>query len=120
MDVLVKTLSAFAGGIFFVVWVVAALFTKRSIYHESGLDRLGYIILAVIGWYLLFGGNRLPHPFDFQLIPQTHAILVAVGSRERGERARRAVGSAVLSGLRSVSRPPLTVIGSKLKSALAG
>jgi len=68
--VLVKNIIGVCWGIFFVVWVVAALFTKRSIYHESGLDRLGYIILAVIGWYLLFGGNRLPHPFDFQLIPQ--------------------------------------------------
>src|SRR5947209_6223968 len=78
--------------------------------HHPGRDRL---VSAV---------RREPPPASVRLPADSpgHAIVVAAASRERGERARRAVGSAVLSGLRSVSRPPLTVIGSKLKSALAG
>jgi len=63
-------------GIFFVVWVVAAIFSKRTVYHESGARRLRYLIPVVVGWVLLFRGARLPRPFNLRLIPQTDAILI--------------------------------------------
>jgi protein-S-isoprenylcysteine O-methyltransferase Ste14 len=62
---------------FCVVWALASLFTKRTVYHESGARRLGYIIPILFGWFLVFRGNRLPPPFNPHIIPQTDAILVA-------------------------------------------
>ncbi|PYJ88525.1 MAG: isoprenylcysteine carboxylmethyltransferase family protein [Verrucomicrobia bacterium] len=73
---LVKNIISICWGIFFVVWVLAAIFTKRTVYHESGVRRLRYLIPVVIGWYLLFRGHRLPHPFNVHIIPQTDAILI--------------------------------------------
>jgi|ERR1041385_3992691 protein-S-isoprenylcysteine O-methyltransferase len=63
-------------GIFFIVWVLAAIFTKRTVYHQSGAERLRYMGVIVIGWYLLFRGHRLPYPFNLRIIPETYAILV--------------------------------------------
>jgi protein-S-isoprenylcysteine O-methyltransferase len=57
--------------------VLAALFTKRTVYHESGSRRLLYIIPIVFGWFLVFRGRRFPPPFNFDIIPQTEVILVA-------------------------------------------
>src|ERR1041385_970484 len=63
-------------GIFFIVWVLAAIFTKRTVYHQSGAERLRYMGVIVIGWYFLFRGHRLPYPFNLRIIPETYAILV--------------------------------------------
>jgi protein-S-isoprenylcysteine O-methyltransferase len=63
-------------GIFFVVWVLAALFTKRTVQRETAAERFRYIIPMLIGWYFLFRGQRLPRPFNIQIIPQTDAVLV--------------------------------------------
>jgi protein-S-isoprenylcysteine O-methyltransferase Ste14 len=63
-------------GAFFVVWLLAAIFAKRTVYHQSGAERLRYMAVIVIGWYLLFRGQRLPYPFNARVIPQTDAILV--------------------------------------------
>jgi protein-S-isoprenylcysteine O-methyltransferase Ste14 len=63
-------------GIFFVVWVLAAIFTKRTVYHQSSAERLRYMVVIVVAWYLLFRGHRLPYPFNVHLIPQTDALLV--------------------------------------------
>jgi protein-S-isoprenylcysteine O-methyltransferase Ste14 len=63
-------------GIFFVVWVLAAIFTKRTVYHESGARRLRYMIPIVLGWFLLFRGRRLPSPFNVEIVPQNDAILI--------------------------------------------
>src|SRR3954466_7675092 len=63
-------------GIFLVVWLLAAIFTKRTVYHESATRRLRYMIPILIGWYLLFRGRRFPYPFNLQIIPQTNALLV--------------------------------------------
>jgi hypothetical protein len=76
MDPLAKNIISACWGAFFVVWVLAALFTKRTVYHESGARRLRYIIPIVFGWYLVFRGHRLPLPFNVDIIPQTDAILV--------------------------------------------
>ena len=63
--------------VFFVVWVLAAIFAKRTVHRQSGAQRLAYIGLAVIGWFLLFRGWRLPYPFSVHIIPQSNTILVA-------------------------------------------
>ena len=63
-------------GIFFVVWVLAAIFTKRTVYHESGAQRLRYFIPIIIGWFFLFRGRRFPSPLSLQIIPQSDAILI--------------------------------------------
>ncbi len=62
-------------GIFFIVWVVAALFTKRTVYRESAAQRFRYVIPILIGWFLLFRGYRLPAPLNIRIIPQADAIL---------------------------------------------
>ena len=77
MDSLAKNIISICWGVFFVVWVLAAIFTKRTVYHESGARRLRYLIPIVFGWYLLFRGHRLPRPFNIHIIPQSAAILVA-------------------------------------------
>lgn len=47
--------------IFFIVWVLAAIFTKRTVQRETSARRLAYIGVAVIGWFLLFRrGSRTP------------------------------------------------------------
>src|SRR5439155_27089246 len=40
-------------------------------------ERFRYMIVIVIGWFLLFRGSRLRAPFDLRLFPQTEAILAA-------------------------------------------
>jgi protein-S-isoprenylcysteine O-methyltransferase Ste14 len=77
MDWLARNIITVCWGAFFVVWVLAALFTKRTVYHQSGAQRLRYMIPIVLGSYLVFSGRRLPRPFNFDIIPQTDAILVA-------------------------------------------
>ncbi|MFN2624303.1 MAG: hypothetical protein ABR611_15825, partial [Chthoniobacterales bacterium] len=71
-----KNIISICWGIFFVVWVVTAVFAKRTVYRQSGAERLRYMGVIVIGWYLLFRGHRLPSPFNVDIIPQTDAILV--------------------------------------------
>lgn len=67
-------------GIFFLVWLLAAIFTKRTVYHEKAAQRLRYLIPIVIGWYLLFRGRRLPYPLNLQVISHTNALLVVASS----------------------------------------
>ena len=74
---LAKIIISSCWGVFVVVWVLAALFTKRTVYHERGARRLRYIIPIVFGWFLVFRGYRLGSPFNIQIIPETEAILVA-------------------------------------------
>ena len=77
MDSVAKNIISACWGAFFLVWVLAALFTKRTVYHESGARRLRYIIPVLFGWFLVFRGHRLPPLFNLDIIPQTDAILVA-------------------------------------------
>src|SRR4030081_123288 len=77
MDPLAKNIISACWGVFVVVWLLAALFTKRTVYRESGARRLRYMIPIAFGWYLLFRGHRLPRPFNVDIIPPTDAILVA-------------------------------------------
>jgi protein-S-isoprenylcysteine O-methyltransferase Ste14 len=76
MEPLVKNIVGICWGIFFVVWVLAAIFTKRTVYHESGARRLRYMVPIVIGWYLLFRGQKLPYPLNAHIIPETDSSLI--------------------------------------------
>ncbi len=73
---LLKSIISACWGAFFVVWVLAALFSKRTVYRQSGGRHFLYIIPIAIGWYLLFRGSRLPSPLHIQILPQTDAILI--------------------------------------------
>ena len=77
LDTLVGNIISSCWGIFLVVWLLAAIFTKRTIYRESRAQRLGYMIPIAIGCYLLFRGFRLSYPFNVRIIPHTDAFLVA-------------------------------------------
>jgi protein-S-isoprenylcysteine O-methyltransferase Ste14 len=77
MEPLAKNIISASWGIFFVVWVLAALFTKRTVYHESGGRRLRYIIPIVFGSYLVFRGYRFGPPFNIHLVSQSDAVLDA-------------------------------------------
>jgi protein-S-isoprenylcysteine O-methyltransferase Ste14 len=77
VDPLVKNIISSCWGLFIVVWLLAAIFTKRAVYRESGAQRLRYMIPLVIGCYLLFRGYRLPYPFNVRIIPHTNAMLAA-------------------------------------------
>jgi len=74
---LAKNIITFSWGVFMVVWVLASLFTKRTVYHEPSIRRLGYIIPILFGWFLVFRGYRLGPSFNVHIIPQTEATLVA-------------------------------------------
>lgn len=60
--------------IFLVVWVLAAISTKRSVYRESRAQRLRYSLLLVAGCFFLFRGNRLPYPLSTRVIPHLEII----------------------------------------------
>ena len=77
MDPLAEIIISICWGAFMVVWVLAALFTKRTVYHESAARRLRYMIPIALGCYLVFRGYRFGPPFNIHIIPQTDAILVA-------------------------------------------
>ncbi len=77
MYLLVNNIISSCWGVFIVVWLLAAIFTKRTVYRESGTHRLRYMIPIVIGCYLLFRRSRFRYPLNVQIIPPTDALLVA-------------------------------------------
>jgi len=77
LDPLVKNIISACWSVFLVVWLLAAIFTKRTVYRESRAQRLRYTIPILIGCYLLFRGFRLPYPFNIRIIPHTNLILGA-------------------------------------------
>jgi protein-S-isoprenylcysteine O-methyltransferase Ste14 len=77
MDPLARNIINICWGIFVLVWLLAALFTKRTVYHESVARRFRYMIPILLGWYLVSRGYRLGSPLNIHLIPRTDAILVA-------------------------------------------
>ncbi len=60
--------------LFAVIWLIAAFWTKRSVYQESRWQRLGYMIPILIGGYLVFKGQRLSDPLAFRIIPHVDAL----------------------------------------------
>jgi protein-S-isoprenylcysteine O-methyltransferase Ste14 len=59
---------------FSVIWLLAAAFNKRSIYRESGAQRLRYWILLVLAFLLLTKRHRLPYPLDVRIISATATV----------------------------------------------
>jgi protein-S-isoprenylcysteine O-methyltransferase Ste14 len=57
--------------IFVLVWLLAAISAKPTIYRESGAERARYWILLVIAYLLVFRSNTLPSPLDWLAIPHT-------------------------------------------------
>jgi protein-S-isoprenylcysteine O-methyltransferase Ste14 len=60
--------------IFLAVWLLAAISTKRSVYHESRSQRLRYSILLVAGYFLLIRGHRMPYPLSVPVIPHMEIV----------------------------------------------
>lgn len=61
--------------IFLVVWALAALFTKRSVYREALAQRLGYSLLLLAGCYLVFRGQRFHNPLSQRVIPANEIVI---------------------------------------------
>ena len=61
-------------GIFSVIWLLAAFWTKRSVYQESTAQRLRYAVPILLGGFLLFKGNRFPDPLSHRVIPHLEAL----------------------------------------------
>lgn len=57
--------------VFAAVWLVASIWTKRTVYRESAGERARYWALLVIAYVLLTLGRRFPYPFSLILVPQT-------------------------------------------------
>jgi len=55
--------------IFVVIWAVAAVSTKRTVYRETRSQRLRYWVLLVIAYFLLLYGGRLPFPLNLRIVP---------------------------------------------------
>ena len=60
--------------LFAVIWLLAAFWTKRSVYQESRLQRMRYIIPIVVGGLLLAKGHRLSDPLNHRVIPHVEAL----------------------------------------------
>jgi protein-S-isoprenylcysteine O-methyltransferase Ste14 len=60
--------------LFAVIWMVAAFWTKQSVYKERGRRLLRYTIPLLIGAYLIFKGQRLCDPLDLRVIPHVDAL----------------------------------------------
>ena len=54
--------------------MVAAFWTKQSVYQERGAQLLRYTLPLLIGFYLIFKGPRLSDPLDLRVIPHVAAI----------------------------------------------
>ena len=80
MDPIVNNIISNCWALLLVVWLLAAIFTKRTVYRESRAQRLRYMIPIMIGCYLLFRGYRLPYPFNVRIIPHIDAILVTAAA----------------------------------------
>ena len=59
--------------LFAVIWMVAAFWTKQTVYQERR-GFLRYSIPLIIGAYLIFKGPRLSDPLDLRAIPHLDAI----------------------------------------------
>lgn len=59
--------------LFAVIWMVAAFWTKQSVYQERR-GFLRYSLPLVIGAYLIFKGPRLSDPLDLRVIPHVDAL----------------------------------------------
>ncbi|MFL6516163.1 MAG: methyltransferase family protein [Chthoniobacterales bacterium] len=75
MDSLVNSVITTCWVVFFVVWIVAAKWTKRTAYRETPSQRLRYVVPIVIGWILVARGRRFGYPLNVKVIPHTPLVL---------------------------------------------
>ncbi len=61
-------------GLFCVVWLIAAFWTKQSVYQQRGGGLLRYMLPLAVGAYLIFKGPRLSDPLNLRVIPHVNAI----------------------------------------------
>src|SRR6478736_8052287 len=54
--------------VFVVIWVIAAVSTKRTVYRENRTQRLRYWVLLVIACFLQLYGRRLPYPLNLDIV----------------------------------------------------
>ena len=66
--------------LFCVIWLLASVSSKRSIYRETTVRRLRYWILLLLAFLLLTRRHRLPYPFDIRIIPATEAVQWIAGT----------------------------------------
>lgn len=59
--------------VFVVVWVVAALGTRRTVQRESPRSRFSYIAVEIAGYYLLFASGRGGF-LDQRIVPETQFL----------------------------------------------
>jgi len=60
--------------LFAVIWLLAAFATKQSVYRESRLQRMRYVIPLLLGGFLLAKGHRLCDPLNHRVIPHVEAL----------------------------------------------
>ena len=60
--------------LFAVIWLLAAFATKQSVYRESRLQRMRYVIPILLGGFLLAKGHRLSDPLNHRVIPHVEAL----------------------------------------------
>ncbi|SRR6266480_4888591 len=60
--------------LFAVIWLLAAFATKQSVYQESRLHRLRYMIPLLLGGFLLAKGHRMSDPLNYRVIPNIAAL----------------------------------------------
>jgi protein-S-isoprenylcysteine O-methyltransferase Ste14 len=60
--------------LFTVIWLLAAFATKQTVYQESRLQRLRYMIPILLGGFLLVKGHRLSDPLNHRIIPHVEAL----------------------------------------------
>ena len=56
---------------FAIVWLLAAVWTKRSVYRESRSQRLCYTLPIVAAYFLLINGGRMLYPLNLRVVPHT-------------------------------------------------
>jgi protein-S-isoprenylcysteine O-methyltransferase Ste14 len=60
--------------LFAVIWMVAAFWTKQTVYQERRANLLRYSLPLLIGAYLIFKGPRLSDPLGFRVVPRIDIV----------------------------------------------
>src|SRR5215470_6490970 len=68
-----KTLEALPWIVFFLVWVVSALFTKRTVRRAPLAERIGYLAPFLLAGVLLFTG-RFAGVLPVRVLPATNLV----------------------------------------------
>ena len=74
-----STTTAYLWAVLWIVWLVSALMSKRSVQTQSGSSRLVQGILVITAFYLLFARKTGPHWLHQRIFPETDAALLWVG-----------------------------------------